>query len=570
MNFSSLKIGQRIALSSGALIVMLLVVAAAGVSALSSLHGEVWDLSSDRVPKLVMAADWELSIIHSGLKERSVLLLDDKDKIQDELAAIAKERASRGEILKALTERANTSEGKATLAALAEARARNNEAEDHFVRSVQAGDMAGARKLLLTEGAAAQHAYQNGVKAFLDAQRKVVADRGNEAEGTYHSEFTIILVLSGIALALAVGAGILLTRSITHALGGEPDYAAHVAREIAAGNLGVDVHADRPGSLIAAMQEMRDSLAKIVGQVRQSSDSIATGSGQIATGNQELSGRTETQASNLEETAASMEQLTSTVRQSADNARQANQLAGAASIAAAKGGEVVGQVVHTMEEITASSKRIAEIINVIDGIAFQTNILALNAAVEAARAGEQGRGFAVVAGEVRNLAQRSAQAAREIKTMINDSVQKVDTGSRLVNDAGSAMGEIVGQVKRVTDLIGEITSASTEQSAGIGQVNDAITQMDQVTQQNAALVEESAAAAASLREQAEKLAQTVAVFRLSSYAGATSAPRATTPSPALKRPAPAPSAPSAASTAPKRTATPVAATAGKSDSWEEF
>jgi methyl-accepting chemotaxis protein len=260
---------------------------------------------------------------------------------------------------------------------------------------------------------------------------------------------------------------------------------------------------------------MRDSLVRIVGEVRQDTDTIATASAQIASGNQDLSSRTEQQASSLEETASSMEELTSTVRQNADNARQANQLAVTASDIAVKGGTVVSQVVDTMDAINTSSKKIVDIISVIDGIAFQTNILALNAAVEAARAGEQGRGFAVVAAEVRNLAQRSASAAREIKGLIDDSVEKVESGSRLVGEAGATMDEIVASIKRVHDIMGEITAASVEQSDGIEQVNQAVAQMDQVTQQNAALVEEAAAAAESLQDQAKNLVDVVSVFQTS-------------------------------------------------------
>ena len=289
-----------------------------------------------------------------------------------------------------------------------------------------------------------------------------------------------------------------------------------MANRVAAGDLSTPVTArgqDEVGDMMRALATMSESLVRVIGQVRSSIDSIGTASAQIASGNQDLSARTEQTASNLQETAASMEQLTGTVRQSADSARQANQLAATAAEVAARGGSVVSQVVTTMDEINHSSRKINDIIGVIDGIAFQTNILALNAAVEAARAGEQGRGFAVVAGEVRNLAQRSAEAAKEIKGLIGASVERVDAGSRLVADAGQTMSEIVGSVQRVSDIIGEITAAAGEQSEGIGQVNVAVNQLDQMTQQNAALVEQSAAAAQSLKEQAEQLALVVGRFR---------------------------------------------------------
>ncbi|WP_140630062.1 methyl-accepting chemotaxis protein [Methylibium rhizosphaerae] len=326
-----------------------------------------------------------------------------------------------------------------------------------------------------------------------------------------------LLSIVGIAVGLLLvisGIGYVVARGVLRQIGGEPSEAMVVMSEVARGNLAVDLHNPQPGSLLAALSDMLGSLRGTVAQVRQSTDSITTASTEIATGNQDLSSRTEQTASNLQQTASSMEQLTGTVKQTADSARTANQLASSASASAARGGEVVAQVVATMDEINASSKKIADIIGVIDGIAFQTNILALNAAVEAARAGEQGRGFAVVAGEVRSLAQRSAQAAKEIKSLIGASVERVETGSKLVQDAGSTMAEIVADVARVSDIIGEITAAASEQSDGIGQVNTAVTQLDQMTQQNAALVEESAAAAASLREQAQKLAAAVAVFRL--------------------------------------------------------
>jgi methyl-accepting chemotaxis protein len=328
----------------------------------------------------------------------------------------------------------------------------------------------------------------------------------------------LVTMFAAMLAMLAIGAivGTVAARSITRQLGGEPADVVKVVHAIARGDLSsrIAVRAGAEHSIVGAMAQMQASLLKTVGQVRGASDSIATGSAQIATGNQDLSQRTEEQASNLEQTAASMEQLNATVKNNADAARQATQLAGSASVVAAKGGAVVGQVVTTMNEITESSRRIADIIGVIDGIAFQTNILALNAAVEAARAGEQGRGFAVVASEVRSLAQRSAEAAKEIKSLIGASVDRVEAGSKLVGEAGQTMDDIVTQVRRVSDLISEISAATSEQTAGIGQVSGAVLQLDQMTQQNAALVEESAAAAESLQTQAQQLVQAVAVFKL--------------------------------------------------------
>jgi methyl-accepting chemotaxis protein len=378
------------------------------------------------------------------------------------------------------------------------------------------------------------------------------------------------LVLGAILFVI----GLTIARSMTRQLGAEPDYAAEVTRIIANGDLTaqIDIRHDDQSSLLYSIKAMRDAIANIVGQVRGGTDAIAGASSEIAQGNMDLSARTESQASSLEETAASMETLTDTVRQNADNARQANQLALSASDVAVKGGTVVSEVVQTMGSINDSSKKIVDIIGVIDGIAFQTNILALNAAVEAARAGEQGRGFAVVATEVRNLAQRSAAAAKEIKGLIGDSVEKVEAGSKLVDQAGSTMNEVVESIRRVTDIMAEITAASAEQTSGIEQVNQAIGAMDDVTQQNAALVEEAAAAAGAMQDQATSLAQVVSVFKLdSARSSVLPAPRAKAAPKMAPRPATAPrlAKPSGGTSVPAPRAAKAAATTG-GDDWEEF
>ncbi|MBC3877960.1 MCP four helix bundle domain-containing protein [Undibacterium sp. FT79W] len=406
--------------------------------------------------------------------------------------------------------------------------------------------------------------YVKKVEEMQALQRSQIDAMAAEIQANYERSRTLLIVLILLTTTLAIVTGWLLTRSITEPL----IQATNVAQKMAMGDLTevVDVHRnDEIGTLITAINGVSSGLSHVIADVRNGTDAINVAAAEIASGNADLSSRTESQASSLEETASSMEELTSTVKQNADNARQANQLVVTATGVAIKGGEVVDQVVETMGSIKASSNKIVDIIAVIDGIAFQTNILALNAAVEAARAGEQGRGFAVVASEVRNLAQRSASAAKEIKQLIDDSVSKVEHGSRLVDNAGSTMQEIVTSVQRVADIMSEISSASQEQSAGIEQVNMAINQMDEMTQQNAALVEEAAAAAESMREQSDNLTQVVAQFKIAAQLQTASTP-VKTPARALK-PATAAVRPVKAAPAPRKQIT----TASNSNQdWEEF
>ena len=388
------------------------------------------------------------------------------------------------------------------------------------VAAVRAGDVKESQRLVVEKLRPLAAPYDRDIDALMQMQTDIAKQEYEAAAAgfTLIRMVSISAIVAGMLFAAAFGH--VLVRNLGRQLGAEPGDAAALAQSIAAGDLNVHIqlrHGDST-SMMAQLKTMQESLVKVVGEVRQNSEAVATASAQIAQGNQDLSSRTEEQASALEETAASMEELSSTVKQNADNARQGNQLAQNASTVAIRGGEVVGQVVQTMKGINDSSRKIADIIGVIDGIAFQTNILALNAAVEAARAGDQGRGFAVVASEVRSLAGRSAEAAKEIKGLISDSVERVEQGTALVDQAGATMTEVVSAIRRVTDIMGEISAASTEQSAGVAQVGEAVAQMDQATQQNAALVEESAAAADSLKSQAQQLVQAVAVFNLASQA----------------------------------------------------
>jgi methyl-accepting chemotaxis protein len=510
-----MKIGTRLAFAFAAVLAVTLILGAVSINSLATVNGATADIATNWLPATQALNRFRTSVNRVQRIEADMLLNGTQEAVPSHLAAIQKAR-DEGEVAKkAYMATVSSPEERVLLATVVEASKPYYQVQEKLL----------AMPLGSPEAvAAASQLFQNensqALRAFIDALEKLQEFQAQGARQAYEMSqtqyaSTRLMVIGLIVVGIALGAALAfaITRSITQPIA----RAVEIAETVARGDLTSKIDnsaTDEVGRLIDALKAMNGQLAAVVGEVRNSSDSIATGSTQIATGNTDLSQRTEEQASNLQQTAASMEQLTSTVRQNAETARTASQLAGSAAQAAALGGEVVGNVVATMTDIAQSSKRIADIISVIDGIAFQTNILALNAAVEAARAGEQGRGFAVVAGEVRTLAQRSAQAAREIKDLITESVGKVDTGSRLVGDAGKSMGDIVDQVRRVNQLISEISAASQEQSSGIDQIGHAVTQLDQVTQQNAALVEESAAAAESLRHQAKRLAETVSVFRV--------------------------------------------------------
>jgi methyl-accepting chemotaxis protein len=399
----------------------------------------------------------------------------------------------------------------------------NNMTRDEVLEAVKAGNSERAKTILVDKETPAWRALRSFLLKELEASEKAKTAFEQQLAGSIQKTRYTVVAVSVVAVLLCVALSWMLFRSVLQQLGGEPGYAVSVSNHIAGGDLTMEVEVareDGSASLLAGMKQMQENLRSMVLQIKSATDAISLASSEISRGNADLSQRTEEQASSLEETASSMEELTSTVKQNAENSRQANQFAAQASEVAVKGGAVVDRVVTTMSSINESSRKIVDIISVIDGIAFQTNILALNAAVEAARAGEQGRGFAVVAAEVRTLAQRSAAAAKEIKKLIDDSVHNVEDGTELVDEAGKTMLEIVAAVKRVTDIMGEISAASEEQSSGIAQVSQAVTQMDRTTQQNAALVEQAAAAAESMQTQAQNLVQAVAVFKLAEGADA--------------------------------------------------
>ncbi|WP_332856566.1 methyl-accepting chemotaxis protein [Duganella sp. S19_KUP01_CR8] len=513
MNLSSLKIGQRLGLSFSIVMALLLALATLSYRQIIDLDEGINLTNEDRYPKTVLAHTIKDELNEVARNLRNVLIMGKAEDLKSEYENMEESARVITKAIDGLNKTVTSPEGLALMAKIAEVRARFLTGRGSFIALAKDGKRDEAVALLLSELRPTQRVYMGELDKLIELQNRLMTSSAHEAEADVKGAKVKVLALSLAALVISILVTYFATRSITTPL----LEAVGVARRVADGDLTSDISVeaqDETGQLMQALKEMNDSLLKIVSQVRNGTESMASGSRQIAIGNLDLSSRTEQQASSLEETASSMEEMTSTVKQNGENARQANTLAKSASQVAIKGGAVVSQVVVTMGAINESSRKIVDIISVIDGIAFQTNILALNAAVEAARAGEQGRGFAVVASEVRNLAQRSAAAAKEIKVLIGDSVEKIDFGSKLVGDAGSTMQEIVASVQRVTDIMGEITTASREQEAGIEQINQAVTEMDTVTQQNAALVEEAAAAAAALQEQASQLAEAVSVFKI--------------------------------------------------------
>ena len=506
-----LKIATRLGLAFGVILLILALCVGLGYWRLQELANTTRALGTFENEKLQLAVAWRQTIDLNWVRTKAALLDSDTSRLKMWQADMDKTSEITTAARKRMHELVESKEGKDLLAKIDQAREGYRTPRSNIMKRKAAGEDVAAS--LEKELQPLSEAYLKSI-AELEKRQQFIYDQALAAADSSAATGRNLLIVGGlIAVALGVAFALMLARSIVQPI----ESAVRGAQHIAEGDLSQAIEVrgkDESAQLLQALDAMKSNLSQIVGQVRQGSESVSTASSEIAQGNQDLSARTESQASALEETAASMEELSSTVKQNADNARQANQLAQSASTVAVQGGEVVAQVVDTMRGISDSSKKIADIINVIDGIAFQTNILALNAAVEAARAGEQGRGFAVVAGEVRSLAGRSAEAAKEIKQLITDSVERVDQGTALVDRAGNTMNEVVASIRRVTDIMGEISAASSEQSAGVAQVGEAVTQMDQATQQNAALVEEMAAAAGSLRNQSQELVQAVAVFKL--------------------------------------------------------
>jgi methyl-accepting chemotaxis protein len=578
MNFANFKIVTLLRAGFGTLLLFMLAIIFLSVARFSS----VGDTNNK-----IITEDWvsasSASTIDSIAREDArrtlaLFILPDRATRAKSYEQIDADKKTIDNALLTLNKYLDSPEEKALLEKIQASRTAYSASFIKVAELIEADQRDQAAKMMNEETSPALDALLTNIRALVDLQKKVLENNGANAQHDIQTSRIEMIALGVIALLVSIGLSYLIGRWITVPL----NQAVTVAQTVAAGDLSSSIDTNgksETAQLMQALKEMNDSLSRTVGQVRLGTESISTASSQIASGNMDLSGRTESQASALEQTASSMEQLTTTVKQNVDNAQQANHLVMSASDVAVKGGEVVGKVVETMGSIKESSRKIVDIIGVIDSIAFQTNILALNAAVEAARAGEQGRGFAVVATEVRNLAQRSASAAKEIKGLIGDSVDKVDEGSKLVDNAGMTMNEIVTSVQHVADIMSEITSASQEQSAGIEQVNQAIAQMDEMTQQNAALVEQAAAAAQSMQDQAKTLLHAVSIFKLSNNATtrgslpATTAkrlPPKTSAAPTLPSPKPAKAALAAPAHGTKINAPVALRNETKSEDWEEF
>jgi len=510
--FTNMKIGRRLGLGFAMVLAFSILITGIGAWKLNTVAEATGKMMQRPLAKERLISDWSQNINSAVVRTTAVAKSSDASLAPFFAKDAAESGKNTTELIKKIEPLLSSENEKALFAKISEVRKAYVASRDAVFKMKAEGKFSEANKMLETTYLPVAASYQLMTAELLNMQRNSLDSEAAKIAAIEIAGRNQLFALAALVMLLSIISSWRLTAGIT----GPLENAVAAARRVADGDLNGNIvvtSKDESGQLLQSLKDMNSNLLRIIGQVRTGTDTIATASSQIASGNQDLSSRTEEQASSLEETASAMEELTSTVRQNADNARQANQLAVTASEVAVKGGNVVSQVVSTMDAINTSSKKIVDIISVIDGIAFQTNILALNAAVEAARAGEQGRGFAVVATEVRSLAQRSASAAREIKGLIDDSVSKVGEGSRLVGEAGATMDEVVASIKRVNDIMGEISSATQEQVAGIEQVNQAIAQMDTVTQQNAALVEEAAAAAESLQDQAKNLVQVVGAFK---------------------------------------------------------
>ncbi|WP_426164358.1 methyl-accepting chemotaxis protein [Pseudoduganella sp. R-34] len=586
MNLNRMKVGTR--LLSGFAIIALVgaLVAGIGIVNMSKMNDMGERVYERELLGLSYIKEANINLVFIGRSLRGLLLASSEQERDKYLARIETGRSEMRANLAEADKRFFSPKGRELLAKLNSELDAYDKGVQEAMRRARAEPLQENRELVnyvLGSMASVSNSADDRMSELARMKEKNAAEAARASVDLYQSSRNFMIMLVAGSALMGLGLGAWITRGLLRQLGGEPADAAAIAERIAGGDLSVDIRT-RPNdksSMLFALGRMRDSLAQIVGQVRSGTETIATATQQIAVGNQDLSSRTEQQAGSLEETASSMEELTSAVRQNADNARQANQLAASASEVATRGGAVVAQVVDTMGSINEASKRVVDIISVIDGIAFQTNILALNAAVEAARAGDQGRGFAVVANEVRTLAHRSAGAAKEIKALIENSVACAESGSKLVDQAGRTMDEVVASIASVSDIMADISAASAEQSTGIDQVNQAISEMDHVTQQNAALVEEAAAAAESLQSQASQLSELVAVFtlhkaatsaaiavaaapRAPAHAGKPASQRTATPRPALPQQAPS------QHTIPQRARSKAAVVKDDAGAWAEF